>query len=378
MVAPILPGLSERRVSVKFASGVAGSRFVRIFWFDTKQRKYRYLHSAESTKDQEDKAKELSQCKYEITSHEYPGTYEWDREMSEYKFRLVMTFKKRPAGPIFFYSNNLDEIRALKNYGVFCRLVAGRKNPTVEARFERLLSSLWYKNAVFSLKHLIKTFEPIMANSIRVYRGVKTVETVARYLVGLKESLMSSWAHNIIMRTMKFRPRSTMRLSLYLQSFVRLHNSSEKEIHRAARRILSAYERERMISQGILDKAIQEKATRRFNGIKAYSVYEVSPEIQKFIKDGIPGELRKFTKFDFPADDFAEPDTRLKIDYKNYRLAVTSSQGEDHLTLPVDDISSIVIDEAPHGVQDLNHKWLKVNGRKIKKPERFRKVWSER
>lgn len=372
IVYPQLPELTGRRVSVKFAKGGGGKRFGRTFWFDVKEKKFRYLHSPSDDKDQSAKAKDLAQCEYEVRSKDDPGTYPWDQDSSDRNYRLTMNFKQRPAGPIFFYSNDLNEVQALKGFGVFCKKTA---NKPLEGDLAKLLDSLMYNNGAFGYNRIDQVFGAGAANSFKVYKLMQCLAGGTFYLEDQKKMVLKAWANNVTTKAKHFKPKATMRLALFLQTLARIRDPSETAIYESTKRIVSAHEREREVTRGIFDDAIQEKANRRFQGMSAHATYEVSPAIEPIAtgREEIPSENKEFTKFDFTLKPFDVSNSQVKIDYSDFKMNVVSRCDETDVygSVPIDDISSIVLNEEPPRTESENLKWLKVNGRKIKEPERY-------
>lgn len=190
------------------------------------------------------------------------------------------------------------------------------------------------------------------------------------YLEDQKKMLLRSWANNVTAKAKRFRPQATIRLTLFLRTLARIRNPTETAICESTKRIKSAYEREREVTRGIFDDVIQEKANRRFNGMSAEAAYVVSPAIEAIAtgREKIPPEDKDFIKFDFTLKPFDVSDSKVKIDYNNFKMNVVSDHDETNVygTVPIDDISSIVLNEEPPRSESENLKWLKINGRKIK------------
>eukprot|EP00826_Nyctotherus_ovalis_P049030 TRINITY_DN5856_c0_g2_i3.p1 TRINITY_DN5856_c0_g2~~TRINITY_DN5856_c0_g2_i3.p1 ORF type:complete len:272 (-),score=74.72 TRINITY_DN5856_c0_g2_i3:48-863(-) len=258
-----------------------------------------------------------------------------------------MKFSQRPAGPVFFYSNNLDEIQTLKGYGELCREMASERGSSLEPRFARLLSSLWYNNAAFGFNYINRLYGIGLVKSMRAYGTIKNIAGGANYLEEQKRMLLRSWANNVTSRIKRFKPRSTIRLASFLRTLARVHNPNEEVIEKSTRRILNAYERERELTRGVFDEEIREKSNRRFTGMSAHAVYEVSPAIERYVtgEEPIPENHKKFTKFEFPAESFEEESCQVRVDYNNYKMNVVSKYNENEIygSLLIDDVSSIVL-----------------------------------
>ena len=370
---PPLPNLNDRRTSVKFSKGATGSRYPRVFWFDTSVRKLKYLHSPQSTKDQESKAKNLSECEYEITNKGEPGEYKWDDASKEVKYRLTMNFKKRPTGPIFFYSNNLSEILILKGYGLYCKRMASEESASLESKASKLLDSLWYNSASVGFNLINRLYRNSVGRSGKIYKSIKCIGDANTYLEDQKKTLLKAWANNVNSKAKHFKPKSTIRLALFLRSLARIHNPDEETICRSTKKILDAYKEEHKVTERVFDDAINEKTNRRFKGMPACSVYEVSPLIKEYAKNPkeIPSEHESYTKFDFPTNQFEIPDSQVRIDYDKYKMNIVSRYDENRIygSVPIDDISSIVLNEAPPRMINEDLLWLKVNGRRIREKE---------
>jgi hypothetical protein len=378
VVYPPLPELSVRRVSVKFAKGASGSRYPRIFWFDMSSKKFRYLHSPQNTKDQEAKARDLADCEYEITEKDNPGDYKWDEGNEDKKYRLMMKFDKRPAGPVFFYTDELNEAQALKDYGLFCKRMATEENSTLESKTLKLLDAIWYNNASVGFNFITRLYKMAVRGSKKTCKSMKSIADANTYFENQKKMLLKAWANNVNSKARHFKPRSTIRLAMFLRTLAKVHNPNEELIVSSTKRILDAYEKEHEVARGVFNEAINEKANRRFEGMSAYSVYKVSPLIEGYAADQkeVPVEDRSYTKFDFSTGEFEATDSQVRIDYYNHKVNVVSRYEKNKIygSVPIDDISSIVINEAPPEIESRNLRWLKVNGRKIKEEEKYGKV----
>ena len=313
---PMIP-LSKKRYSIKYGKFMSGSKRVRIFFFDTHERKYRYYRKEDDGNDVYEKAMNLDECEYGITTKKRPGVYKWDDEDSQY--RLSMMFEQRKRRPIFVYDNNLNMLQGLKNYGVFCKTINEKYGTRFDLKLIRLLASLSYFNTVVPWNSIKSVLNKMIDKSKRMTVLINSFPIIAQMLDQQKKFLLLAWAYGITHKPKRYRLKPVLRLNRQSTMIPRFRYPIDQDIPEAAKAIFKLYKEYRTRANKDPDNEIAEKARRRSNGISAASVYKISPEIVPIahgIKE-VPKEYKDFTKFNFPNVEFSQPEGIVKLDHIN-------------------------------------------------------------
>lgn len=358
--------LRARRSCVKYGSIMTDSWRVRIFCFDTETQKYRYFQSKEDVADKAKKAMDLARCEYEITERNASNAAKWeDYPNKGSKYRLSMKFEQRERRPIYYYSNDLDELCNLKDYGIYCQ-----KGPQSVDKLEQLLCSLNYGYESFAFNLLVSLHQKLLRCSKIMMRLVSDINGGVRLMQEHKKYLLTVWAKILMTRSRRYRPLATIRLSHFLCSLARIKSVNEERIIRATQEILKAYKQHRRLGQEVFDEAITEKASRSARGVSASIEFSVSDKVLPIAsgRQAVPREHMGFVKFEFPQRAFREAQGEVAIDGEELKVRVSSKKSHKVLgELLIGDISSMVLND------DLGEdkKWLRINGKKIQSTEEF-------
>jgi len=375
VVSPAMPELDKIRLSVKFAQkSYKGSIYARAFYFDTKEKKYRYYTSGnvgpelKQKKDAEKKAKNLAKCDYEINTKEKPGEFSWRDKTQKSSTRLSMRFDERNKWPIFLYDEGEEKIETLyglKAYGVYCKKLAEENK--AEEKADRLLSCLSYTKSAFALNTLINISNKVEERaeaSKKLNELIKVLSDKGKDFLDKKKQLLRSWASAVLGRTGHYRPRSTIKLALFLRSMALIRNPTDRIVTESAKNIVKYYKQHREKGNEVLDLEITERSSRRLNSISTLAHYKVSPQVTSALDQGLN---KGGAGFDFTERAFKYNECSTKLDYKNLKIVVREDldNGEIFGEMPIKDISSIILDDPPKGSNE-RKRWLRVNGRRIK------------
>lgn len=372
VIAPAMPDLTDVYLSVKFGQGnKSGSIYVRPFYFDTAQRKYRYYtakkpsRQLKNTKDVMKKAKSLAKCEYEVNTKSDPGTFAWKDESGKSQVRLSMRFDERSKWPIFVYdegSLSAETLHGFKAYGEYCKKAQGG-----EGVAEKMLACMSYKREAFVYNRLMEVYEKVsekMKSSRKVDKVVRSIANAGEECAEMRRQLLRAWASATVGRSGHFRPRSTIRFSQFLRSLAHIRNPTDELVVESARSILKHYEQHRGRANEVFDWEVREKASRRLRGASAVAFYELSPKVT----NALAGEVSKdAVGFEFPEKPFQYSQASAKFDYEEYKIVVgdDTESGKVFGKIPVGDISSIVLDDPPRDSSE-RKQWLRINGRRIK------------
>lgn len=370
VVKPQMPDLSELRLSVKFGrSKTNGSIYARSFYFDTAEKKYRYYKSdkpgpdLKTKKDVTKKAKNLSKCDYEINTKSNPGKFDWRDRTGRSETRLSMQFEERGKWPIFVYDEgreSVETLQGLKAYGVYCK----KQAEGGEGNAEKLLHCLSYANSAFAYNKLVGVDNKVregLERSGKLNKVVKIMSKEGEELSQQEKQLLCSWGAAVVGRIGHFRPRPTIRLALFLRSMARIRNPTDKIVMESAKKIVKYYDQHRKVANEAFDWEITEKASRRTNGISTFAHYKISPKVVSALNKG-----EKAVGSDFPEKSFQHSQCSAKLDYEEFKIVVGDDldSGKIFGRMPIGDISSLVIDDAPDDI-DERKRWLRINGRRI-------------
>eukprot|EP00826_Nyctotherus_ovalis_P014852 TRINITY_DN14178_c0_g1_i3.p1 TRINITY_DN14178_c0_g1~~TRINITY_DN14178_c0_g1_i3.p1 ORF type:complete len:680 (-),score=171.14 TRINITY_DN14178_c0_g1_i3:641-2680(-) len=372
VVAPAMPDLTDVYLSVKFGQGdKSGSIYARSFYFDTALRKYRYYKSEKparelkNTKDVAKKAKSLAKCEYEVNTRSNPGMFTWKDKSGKSQVRLSMRFDERSKWPIFVYDEgrlNAETLHGFKAYGEYCKRAQGG-----EGVAERMLACMSYKREAFAYNRLMQVYEKVsekIKNSRRVDKVIRSIASAGEECGEMRKQLLRAWASATVGRSGHFRPRSTIRFSLFLRSLAHIRNPTDELVVESADSILKHYEQHRKKANEIFDWEVTEKASRRLRGTSAAAFYEVSPKVTS----ALSGEVSKeAVGFKFPDQPFQHSQASARLDYEEFKIVVGDdmNSGKVFGRIPVGDISSIVLDDPPRDSSE-RKQWLKINGRRIR------------
>ncbi len=276
-----------------------------------------------------------------------------------------MKFEERAKRPIYVYSTNIDELHALQNFGRFC---VKTKAGTFGDQLDRLLVLLYFTLTSQVWGRCRKLYDAICKRSLKNGQVVSTLGEGVRLLRQQEDTLLIAWARGLTAAIRKARPQSTIRIASLLRSLCRLQAPTEKLIIDSANRIVQEYRRHRQESEAVAGEELMERSTKPARGFNATAGFAVSDRIVPYCtgKATIPREHAGFCKFDFPQRGMRESPILLRLDRPANKLLVETA---DHLKTMGDffvgDISSMVTDDTE------GRKVLKINGRRIKKPESF-------
>jgi hypothetical protein len=374
IVSPAMPKLDEPRLSVKFGQEkTKGSIYARSFYFDANEKKYRYFKSDNpgpelmSKKDIYKKAKNLAKCDYEINTKENPGEFAWKDRTGRSLTRLSMRFDERKKWPIFVYDEgreDLEILHGLKAYGVYCKKLAEGNN--AESKADMLLNCLNYTRSAFALNTLIKLSNKVRERveaSKKLNEVIKILGDKGEELLEQRRQLLRSWAGAVLGRTRHYRPRSTIKLALFLRSMALIRDPTEKIVIESAQKIVKHYKEHRLKAKDAFDFEVTEKASRRLRGIPTLAHYKVSRQVTSALDEGLSKDV---AGFDFPERPFKHNQCSAKLDYEEFEIVVKDDldTGKIFGRMLIRDISSIVLDDPLEG-SDERKKWLRVNGRRI-------------
>jgi len=358
--------LKLRRSCVKYGNIMTDSWRVRTFCFDMEEKKYRYFQKKEDVIDKVKKRMDLGKCEYEITSKFDQGITKWeDYSNKGSQYRLGMKFEQRNRRPIYVYSNDLDELHNLKNFGLYCKKEEQNIN-----KLELLLSSVSYGNGRSLLNLIISLFQNTIYRSKIMLKLINNICGGKELMRRDKIYLLDIWGRMTVDKYKRYRTLATIRLSHFLRSLAHIRNINEEQIIKAAQEILKAYKLHRSSGKGVFDEEIVEKASRGTRGVIAAAEFNISEQIIPIAsgKQAVPREHMGFVKFEFPQRPFKESKCQLVIDNEEYRIYVSSSKDKKtYGELLVGDISSMILNDGP----DKGKAWLRINGRKIKNAEEF-------
>lgn len=292
-----------------------------------------------------------------------------------------MNFQERKNGPIYFYSENLEELHAVKNFGMFCakeekaqelKDKAGKK-VSFAAGLEKLLSLLSYNYTTKTWYRCVRLHKKILEKSKKVALHMADMAKALDFISEQKSYLLKSWAKVTAIRAKNSRPFSTLRIKAVLRKLCRSQKPNEKIVIEAVQKIVQGF---KQLKPEDTDLIIEHAGKGSSKNNRAFALYTVSEEILPYIlnRDKIPREHAAFCKFQFPTENINGEDIDVVIDYDAYKI-VLKTLSEPIATLGeinFEDISSMILNNSPKG-GDRGKTWLRINGRKIRKSERLSK-----
>jgi len=358
---------------------MSGTQRPRVFCFDTSVKKYRYYRTKEDQQDVAEKSMSLPRCDYQIHKKDNPGENKWDDPTGKAIYRLTMKFEERAKRPIFVYSDNIDELMALRNYGIYCQKAPNEEETKAfNQKLEKLIAILFYSHTTAALNLMAEVLIKIQKRSVTASRLISNIGDGAALLRKQRNLMLEAWANTLSSKKRKYKPTPTMRLSSFLWAMSKFRTPTEKDIVNAAQIIAKAYREHREAAGMVFDKEIREKSSRSHFGVPALANFVVSKEISRLANGEVqvPNEHMGFAKFEFPARSFQEPACKPRLDWDNSKLILETEaeQGNEpklYGQMPIGDISSLVLNESPDSKKVDKRYWLRLNGRKIKKPESF-------
>ena len=282
-----------------------------------------------------------------------------------------MKFEERGKRPIFIYSASLEDLHALKNYGRYC--VKTKAGP-MPADFDQLLALLYFGLSTHVWGKFKQLYETVGARSAKNSSLVTRLRDGARLLRRHEDTVIIAWASGITGAIRKARPQSTMRIKALLWSLYRSKDMTEGLIVDSATRIVREYRRHKQKNLGMASDEIVEMASRPSKGFSANAGFTISDKILPYTtgKVAIPREHVGFCKFEFPGRSCPETASCMKVDSGASRLVMETG---DHRKVLGDffmgDVSSMVLNDQKEGDA---RKWLRINGRRIRKPESFSNI----
>ena len=283
-----------------------------------------------------------------------------------------MKFEQRNKRPIYYYSNNINEVYGLKNFGLLCKIK--KSLPATEAgllcsRLEEVLSLLYYAHTSFALNTCISLTTIINAKSAKVGEFISIFSQGIHLLNKNREQLMRAWGIGTTTRSKRNKACASLRLKSILKTTLHTKATSEELIIECAKRIAEKYKKHCEIIDDVMDVEIKECAGKKKTGFQANIIYNVNPEIRNIALGAveIPAANLGFAKFSFPQENLPETDGNLYFDTENSKIILDTSKlpGEENGCL-LGDVSSIVLNEIPEGSSP-GQVWLRINGRKINK-----------
>lgn len=281
-----------------------------------------------------------------------------------------MKFEERNNRPIYFYSNDINELFGIKNFGVFCK-----KKQSFEAnagaqlgtKLNEILSLLYYKYTSIVLNSCLQLTADINAKSQKVGEFIGCFSQEVQLLANNRRFVLETWAKANVLRSKRCKPLASLRLKALLRTMLRINRPTEDLIVMYAKKIGSTYRKHCEEREDALDMEIKECAKKKKQGFSANIVYHVNPEIRKYAlgEAEIPARHLGCAKFNFPTDNLSEESCLLSFDSENAKILL-ESQGGDTKNCMLADISSVVLNDTPdHGAS--GKFWLRINGRKINK-----------
>ena len=271
-----------------------------------------------------------------------------------------MKFEQRNKRPIYFYSNSIDEVCGLKNYGLLCKK---KKNLAVAeagllcSRLEEILSLLYYTHTSFAFNSCLTLTAKIFKKSEKFGDFITLFSQGIQVLNNNRGQYMLSWSKATEAKSKRNRARSSLRLKSILK--LALHNraSSEQLIIECAKKIAANYKKHCGERDEVLDDEVRECAGRKKKGFLANIIYNVSPEIKNYALGAIeiPAAHLGFAKFCFPVDNLPETEGSIYFDTRNEKLILeTSKLAREENGCLLGDISSIVLNELQKEVLQVN------------------------
>ncbi len=290
-----------------------------------------------------------------------------------------MRFDERKKRPIFFYSNDLDELHALKNYGRFCEKAIGIEESkdlrSFASKLEQLLSLACFSRTtpIWTMCKRLYDAKCGKANK-RLESFVNTVGAGLKLVLQQEDTLIIAWARAFTAKIIRARPRSTIRTALAVCPVAHQRAPTELQIERAASKIVSEYRRRHRETESFSQESLRgsENGAANITETRAtIASFRVAESI-KAIRDGkerVPREHAGLCRFCFPDRDYPEVESpEIRVDSGGEKLVVLSTKQEVLGELFLGEISSIVLNDNPGSD---SRSWLRVNGRRIRGPDSF-------
>ena len=286
------------------------------------------------------------------------------------EYRLEMKFEERNNRPIYFYSNDLDELYGLMYFGIYCKKkqdFEANVGALLSTRLNEILSVLFYKHTSIVLNSCIQLTSEINTKSEKIGEFIGCFSQGLHLLELNRGFVLETWAKANVLRSKRSKPRASLRLKALLRTMLRITRPTEDLIVMYAKKIGSSYKKHCEEREDALDMEIKECAKKKKQGFTANIVYHVHNEIRKYAlgQAEIPARHLGCAKFNFPTDNLSEDSCLLSFDSQS-AMILLESQGSEAKNCMLGDISSLVLNQAPE--HDTTGKfWLRINGRKINK-----------
>ena len=284
----------------------------------------------------------------------------------------MMKFQEREKRPIFFYSNSLAELFALKACGTYQRDKAAGGDGN--KKLKQLLALLCYNSTTQMWSHWAKLNDVLCKRSANGSTTCSMLQLCTSRLSQQVYTIPRIWARCVLDLANQRKPRATLRIRRLLQGMCKLREPTEEIIVEAARLIAKKYGRRGEGEDPALTEEVRERSSKPDQRVPVNAVYDVHPESAKYCRRQviIPGEYSTFATFDFPHEDFKDSDCTARLIAKDSRLLIDSNSAPDltRANLPLGDISAIILDMAPisKGKGSIAARWLAIKGRKIRLP----------
>ena len=230
LINPNIIPVDVHRNSVKYGKSM-GSKVVREFYFDIKDKKYHYLKSG---KEVFSKSMNLKECQYDIEARERSGPEKWDDDGVLGTYRFVMRFNERQKRPIFVYSSNLEILHGLKNFGVFCQII----DVTIPTKhLKQVLSILSYTSSAFILRIISRVYDHLHSNTNSMGRIIKSFIECNNSINQGMRGLLLGFANSVYANHRRFSPHSI--IGSVLDPQVRIEYPDEAQIIKSAKFIVS-------------------------------------------------------------------------------------------------------------------------------------------
>ena len=300
-----------------------------------------------------------------------------------------MRFAERGNRPIFVYSEDPEELHALKNYGRFCEKAIGIKESKDNCSFVGKLEKIVYLLG-FSLSSRIwerceKVYEKLADGRLKKPDKV-LVDTLVcglRLLRRHEDTLALVWGRGTTSELKRTSPQATIRTAGFLQSPPsRIEiDTTETSIVEATSRIVTEFRRHKQQNTeaaapllsgeeaGVAERATGKRPSPAANTTITMISFKVSSRIRELCagKVKVPREHAGFCRFEFPTQDCPEISANFRLGGNKIRVEESSS-GNLTGEFLLGDVSSIVLNDP---LASDSRKWLRINGRRIKTPDSF-------
>lgn len=281
---------------------------------------------------------------------------------------------ERKAGPIYIYDDDENLLKTYKYYINFLkktqqRLIDSDLNISLPQALEKLHSLVFYSFTHKTLNKFIVLNKKLTGKTRSTYDLIYCLSKGLTLIGQHMEYSIHCWAKTSVLNSIKFRPSATLRIRGLLRFLMRSEKPDEDIIINSAKKIAQIYKQHSHVRVAILDEEIKEAHGRQIVGANASLVYNVSPEIKKFIKgeERIPEEHSTFTEFIFPSEDFQQKCAKIRLDPAKSKIII-GEEREEIGALLIKDVSSVVLNEKPLCFLEAPF-WVRINGRKIPKSQ---------